>query len=190
MNRTLGPRALLAAVCALGGQAQAQTVTPAPLRRGEILFDIQATRVNDFTGRVPVARASFTGNELVNVTGVVEVRVADMRTGIGLRDSHLRDAMRADSFPTIRFELVGVDPGPARGDTIAVTFQGHLTIHGTTRTVRVPGAVVVRSTGALVTTAFPVDMREYGIRPPSRFLGTVVVRPVVGLRVQLEFGPP
>jgi polyisoprenoid-binding protein YceI len=149
---------------------------------------MRASTVNDFVGRVGVARAEFGGTDLTNVTGVVEVRVAEMRTGIGLRDTHLRNAMRADSFPLIRFELVGLDPGAARGDTVAVTFQGHLNIHGVTRTIRVPGWVVARAVGAEVHTSFPLDMREYGIAPPTRFLGAVRVDPVVGLTVHLVFG--
>jgi polyisoprenoid-binding protein YceI len=163
-------------------------VTPAPLRDGAVTFAMRASTVNDFTGTVGVSRAEFTGTDLVNVTGFVEVRVAEMRTGIGLRDTHLRSAMRADSFPLIRFDLVGLDIGAARSDTLTVTFQGHLTIRGVTRTVRVPGWVIPRTSGAEAHTSFPLDMREYGISPPSRFLGAVKVDPVVGLTVHLVFG--
>lgn len=166
----------------------AQAVAPAPLREGAITFAMRASTVNDFTGQVAVARAEFTGTDLVNVTGVVEVRVAEMRTGIGLRDTHMRNAMRADSFPLIRFDLVGLDIGARRGDTTDVTFQGHLTIRGVTHTIRVPGWVLARATGAEAHTGFELDMRRYGIEPPSRFFGAVKVDPVVGLTVHLLFG--
>jgi polyisoprenoid-binding protein YceI len=149
---------------------------------------MRATTVNDFTGSVGVARAEFTGTDLLNVTGVAEARVAEMRTGIGLRDTHLRNAMRADSFPLVRFDLVGLDVGAVRGDTVTVTFQGHLTIRGVTRTIRVPGWVLPRASGAEAHTSFPLDMREYGVTPPSRFLGAVRVDPVVDLTVHLLFG--
>ena len=188
---TLGGAAVLLVATGLSARlAPAQSLTPAALRHGEVAFAIQATTVNDFVGRANVARAEFTGTDLTNVTGVAEVRVADIRTGIGMRDSHLRGAMRSDSFPTIRFELVGVDPGAARGDTISVTFQGHLTIHGVTKTIRAPGTVVLHSRGADVTATFPLDMREFGIRPPSRFLGAVRVQPVTQVTVTLGFGEP
>jgi len=181
--------AAFAALLAAGARMPlaAQSVTPAPLRDGAVTFAMRATTVNDFTGHVPVARAEFQGTDLVNVTGVVEVRVAEMRTGIGLRDAHLRRAMSADSLPLIRFELVGLDIGTTRGDTVAVTYQGHLTIHGVTRTIRVPGWLIVRQPGAEIHTEFPLDMREYGIDPPTRFLGAVRVDPVVGLTVHLVF---
>lgn len=166
---------------------RAQAVSQLPLRRGEIVVEIRATRVNDFEARVPVQRATFTGSDINTVIGRVEVRVADMRTGIGLRDRHLRGAMEADTFPTIRFDLVGVIPEGHRGDTLVVAFQGQLTIHGLTKAIRVPGTVLIRPNEIHVTSRFTVDMREYGIRPPSRFLGTVQVQPDVAINVRLEF---
>jgi len=168
--------------------AAVQAIAPAPLSSGEVTFAMKATKVNDFTGRAPVAAASFTGTDVLNVTGAVQIRVADMRTGIGLRDSHLRNAMHAERFPTIDFRLVGVDPQPPRGDTIPMTFQGPLTIHGVTHTVRVPGWAILRPGGAEIHAAFPIDMRQYGIDPPSRFLGAVRVDPVTEVSVRLVFG--
>jgi polyisoprenoid-binding protein YceI len=151
---------------------------------------MQATIVNDFIGRVPVARAEFTGTELHNVRGVVEVRVADMRTGIDLRDRHLREVMHADSLPVIRFELSSVEPGTASGDSLPVLFSGSLRIHGVTRTVRIPGVVVLAPNGIHVAATTPIDMREYGITPPTRGFGLVRVRvaPVTQVGVRMWFG--
>jgi polyisoprenoid-binding protein YceI len=168
--------------------ARGQALAPAPLRSAELRFAIRATRVNDFVGRVDSVHAQFTGTDVSNVSGWVEFRVRDMHTGIGLRDTHMRNAMRADSFPTVRFELVGLDPSAGRGDTIPTVFQGHLTIRGVTKTVRVPGTVVIRPDGADVEVGFPLDMREYGIEPPTRFFGAVRVDPVTTIRARLAFG--
>ncbi len=56
--------------------------------------------------------------------------------------------------------------------------------------LRVPGTLVRRSTTIEVRVArFPLDMREYGITPPSRFLGAVKVRPDVHVNATLVFGP-
>lgn len=172
------------------GSLAAQAITPLPFQRGEVTFFMRATIVMDFTGRAPVARAEFSGGELAQVRGSVEVRVADLRTGIGDRDRHLRQAMRADSFPTIRFQLDGVDPGPARGDTVEVTFRGDLTIRGVTRPVRVPGRVVLAQGAADATASFPVDLREYGVRPPVRMLGALRVHPVTQVTARLSFREP
>jgi polyisoprenoid-binding protein YceI len=181
---------VLALLALSRGGATAQTVTAAPLARGEISFAMQASIVNDFVGRVPVARAEFTGSDVREVRGFVEVRVADMRTGIDLRDRHLRETMRADSLPTIRFDLDGVEPGQRTGDTVAVTFRGSLTIRGQTRPARFSGWLVIHGAGATVQAAAPIDMREYGITPPTRSLGLVRIRvaPVTQVTARLWFG--
>lgn len=167
---------------------RAQSVTPGTLRHAEITFAMKATKVSDFVGRVDSVRAQFTGTTLATVTGSVDIRLRDMRTGIGLRDTHMRNAMRADSFPVIHFALAGVDVGASSGDSVAVVFRGDLTIHGVTRAVRVPGHVILRGSDVDIVANFPVDMREYGIAPPSRFLGAVKVDPIAGIGVRLVFG--
>ena len=180
---------VLAALAALPAVGAAQAVFPAPLRHAELTFAMRATRVNDFTGRVDSVQARFAGNDLSSATGTVEFRVRDMHTGIGLRDTHLRNALRADSFPTVRFELVGFVSDVMRGDTAVGVFQGHLTIHGVTGTIRAPGWVLARGATTAVGAQFPVDMRMYGIDPPTRFLGAVKVDPVTTIGVRLTFGP-
>lgn len=167
---------------------QAQALIPGPLRYAEIRFAMTATKVNDFVGRVDTVQAQFSGTSLANVTGTVEIRLRNMHTGIGLRDTHMRNAMRADSFPTIHFTLTGVEVGAASNDSVAVHFKGELTIHGVTRTIRVPGTVVVHGSAVEVATSFPLDMREYGIAPPTRFFGAVKVDPIAGIGVRLAFG--
>ena len=184
-----GLSAAFLALAALPGLLAAQAVTPAPLTRAEITFAMRATTVNDFVGRVDSVQARFTGSDAAAATGTVEFRVRDMHTGIGLRDTHLRNAMRADSFPSVRFELVGFIPEGSRGDTTGGVFQGHLTIHGVTQTIRAPGWLLVRGGTTEVSATFPLNMREYGIDPPKRFLGAVRVDPVTTIGVHLTFGP-
>lgn len=183
---------LLMAACAVlmlaPRAARGQALTVLPLRHGEISFAMSATKVNDFVGHVDTLHAEFQGTELTQATGFLELRVADMHTGIGLRDSHMRHAMREDSFPTIRFDLVRVDPGAARNDTIPAVFTGRLTIHGFTRTIQAPGTVVVRPETMQVTASTPIDMRAYGIEPPTRFFGAIRVNPVTIVTVNLTFG--
>jgi polyisoprenoid-binding protein YceI len=169
-------------------RAGAQAVTPAPLAAGEVTFAMRATKVNDFVGHAAVSRAEFHGDQLAHVTGVAEVRLTDMHTGIGLRDTHMRHAMNADSFPIIRFELTGVQPGAPQGDSIPVVLDGRMTIHGVTKTIRVNGMAIVRGATTEVVASFPLDMREYGIDPPSRFFGAVKVAPVTTVGVNLRFG--
>ena len=173
----------------LPGALAAQAIAPLPLRGGEVVVDVRATKVNDFDTRAGVAAARFSGSDLANVTGFFEVRVADMRTGIGLRDRHLRGAMNADSFPVVRFDLIGVDAQGATGDSIPIALQGRLTLHGVTRVIRVPATVVRRPASIeVIVSRYPLDMREYGITPPTRFLGAIRVHPDVHVNARLLFG--
>ena len=167
--------------------ASAQAVIQAPLRAGEVTFAMRATKVNDFIGHAAVSRAEFHGDQLAHVTGFVEVRLTEMHTGIGLRDTHMRNAMRADSFPVIRFDLESVETGSAQRDSVPTVFAGRMTIHGVTRAVRLPGFVILAPGRTDVSASFPLDMREYGIEPPVRFLGAIRVNPVTTVGVSLSF---
>jgi polyisoprenoid-binding protein YceI len=168
--------------------ARAQDVPLLPWRDGEATFHVRATIVNDFTGHATVSHAEYAGADLAHVQGVVEVRVADLRTGIGLRDRHLRSAMEADSFPLLRFELAGVEPGAVHGDTVAAVLVGRLAIRGVTREVRAPGSVILGHGSVEVRAAFALDMRDYGVRPPVKMLGALRVSPDVEVGIHLVFG--
>ncbi len=245
----LGSAALLALPA---HAATGQALAPLPFKSGAIAFGVHVHMAPGFTGHVAVDSASFTGTTLADVRGYVVVRADSMRTGIGLRDHHMRNAMETAKYPEIRFELLrvraagtetagpaggageagaaGADSGAtvtgggtvtilppaapgtaaarqasaqaapdapgaaaaespgktAHGDTTAVTYIGRLTLHGVTRDDTIPGTIV-RGRGTLDATArFPLDMREYGIKPPTRLL-VITVQPVVDITVRLHF---
>ena len=183
-------RAVVAAVLTgvtLLTRAEAQPVAAGPLTHGDVTFLVHSTIVGGIHGWAPVAHAEFTGDQLSAVRGVADVRVADMRTGNGTRDGHLRRAMDADSFPTIRFELLAVEPSAPGTDTATATFQGRLTLHGVTRSVQAPATVTLRPGGVDVVATFPLDMRDYGIKPPVRAL-VLRVAPDVLVTARLSFG--
>jgi polyisoprenoid-binding protein YceI len=186
LARAVGAVAIL---LALAAPARAQAIARFSLRAGEATFHVRATVVSDFTGRAAVSDAAYTGADLASVVGSVELRVADMRTGNGLRDRHLRAAMEADRFPLLRFDLTGVEAGAPRGDTVDLALVGRLTIHGTTREVHVPGSAIVGTDSLAVRAAFPIDMRDYGVTPPVKMLGLLRVAPGVEVAIHLVFGP-
>lgn len=183
-------QSVLVAMLAAGAwpQATAQPVSPAPLVSGEVTFVFHSTFVGRLEGRAPIARAEFTGDRLESVRGLALVSVADMLTGNGTRDRHLRETLQADSYPVIRFDVVGVEPGATTADTTAVTLDGTLTLHGVTRSVSARATVVLGPDGTQVTASFPLDMRDYGIRPPVRAV-LLRVAPDVVVTAHLAFGP-
>jgi polyisoprenoid-binding protein YceI len=182
-------RAAFIAILAAHGtspRAAAQLVSGAPLIRGEVTFVFHSTIVGRLEGRVPIAHAEFAGDRLESIHGLALVNVADMQTGNGARDRHLRETMEADAYPLIRFDLVGVESGAA-ADTTPVTLEGTLTLHGVARPVRAGGTVVAGPQATEVTASFSLDMRDYGIRPPVRAL-VLHVAPEVVIVAHLSFG--
>lgn len=180
--------AVLGLLAAWAGPAGAQAVPALPFSGGAAAFRVRATVVKDFTGTVAASRAHYTGTDLASVQGFVEFQVAEMRTGVGLRDRHTRTAMAADSFPLIRFDLAGVQPAQQSGDTVPAVFWGRLTIRGVTREVRAPGAIVLGHGVLEVTATLSIDMRDHGITPPVRMLGALRVAPDIEVTVHLIFG--
>src|SRR4029079_9063891 len=62
---------------------------------------------------------------------VLELPVASLRSGKSGLDKNLQKAMRADTYPLIRFELKSYEIGPmgAKADTANITADGTLTIN-------------------------------------------------------------
>ena len=147
----------------------AQSIPTARLTGAEIWFDARAT-VADFQGRTTVATGTLEW---------VEVRWRDIDTQNGTRNRHMLKTVDEERFPVIRFDAVGARPG---ADSIA----GTLTLHGVTRPVVWPLAVQIDADTITVAADFPVDMRDYGIKPPVRFL-IARMGAVVMVHVRLVF---
>ena len=103
-------------------------------------------------------------------------------TGIGLRDRHMAAAIESDKYPTAK--LVFPDDvlhrAPGRADA-----AGELTFHGVTRRVPVTYTVSGEGPGRLnVDATLPIDIREFGVTPPS-YMG-VSVKPNVTVHVTLD----
>jgi polyisoprenoid-binding protein YceI len=158
-----------------------QAFPSAPLTHSEIWFAARAS-VADFQGRATAATGELVGGGgagPADARGWVEVRWADIDTKNGTRNRHMLQTVDAERFPVIRFDVTAVPPG---ADGVA----GTLTLHGVTRPVVWPITVRVGPDSITVTADFPVDMRDYGIKPPVRF---VIARmgPVVQVHVRLGF---
>lgn len=157
----------------------AQAVPSAPLAHSEIWFDARAT-VADFQGRAATATGELVGGAgPADGRGWVEVRWADIDTKNGTRNGHMLKTVQADRFPVIRFEVTAVRPGL---DSVA----GTLALHGVTKEVVWPVSAQVEGDTVRVAADFPVDMRDYGIKPPVRFL-IARMGAVVTVHVRLVF---
>lgn len=110
-----------------GGGSRIQWVSDAPLER--------VTGVNNAVhGELTVDPAN-----LASARGQVHVDIAQMRTGIDLRDEHLRgpDWLDAGSHPRATLEITGIEGATqlTAGQTQRVTIRGRFTLHGITRDI-------------------------------------------------------
>ena len=104
----------------------------------------------------------------------IDIPAARLGCGPRAMNPHLRSALGAKRHPTITFRLDGVRADS--GDASAVTLSGRLTIAGRERPVHVRASVVRDPAGALhVTGTHALDVREFGVVPPRRFLGLLRV---------------
>ena len=148
-----------------------QAVPSAKLASADIWFDAKAS-VADFQGRTTVATGTLDW---------VEVRWQDIDTKNGTRNRHMLKTVDAEHFPIIRFDLAG-----ASADTGQVRLTGTLAMHGVSKPVEWPALVRIDHDSVMVSADFPVDMRDYGVKPPVKF---VIARmgAVVTVHVRLVF---
>ncbi len=111
----------------VGSGSRIQFVSDAPLER------ITGVSTN-VTGSVQIDPANVAATR-----GTVQVPVESIRTGMDLRDEHLRGSgwLDAGRFPSATLEITGVEGATAltEGGVTRVTIRGRFTIHGVTRDI-------------------------------------------------------
>jgi polyisoprenoid-binding protein YceI len=112
-------------------------------------------RFSRFSGDVVVDPGALTGARIT-----LTIEAASLRTGIRMRDNHLRssDFFDVERFPTVLFQSVRVEAAGRRA-----TVVGHLTLHGVTREIAVPIDVQITDTALVAGGEFIVNRGEYGM---------------------------
>lgn len=111
--------------------------------------------------------------------GVFDVGATSFKSGLSLRDEHLRRAIDASRFSkvtlTVPLQSVAI---PVEDDSTSGDVIGHLQFHGVTKDVSVHYAAVADCEGHVgVKSTFDVDVTDFGVIPPT-YMG-VSVKPVV-----------
>jgi polyisoprenoid-binding protein YceI len=122
-------------------------------------------------------------------SAALQVPVRSLDCGIGLQNTHLFEALGASTYPQISFTLA--DYEVERGESMSnVRMQGQLRIGGTERAVVIHGSVFRNAAGQLILRgAREIDMRDFGIKPPRRFLGLLRVRNDVTVHFEVAVRP-
>lgn len=115
---------------------------------------------------------------------VLRVPLANLTTGIALRDHHMRDKyLQIGSYP--KAELT-IDRStlhlPAGDGSASGTATGSMAIHGHTKNVSIRYAVIRAGNAMRVSGSTKIDIRDYGIEVPT-YLG-ITVKPDVDVEAQ------
>ena len=137
-------------------------------------------RAKSMWGLVPVKGAfnEFSGDGQVTgggaVFGRVDIRADSLRTGIKMRDRHLRSAdfFDVEKFPDISIVVTAAEPSGEEGARL----RASVTVKGTTLPIELPATVRVLDDGAVrVTTQATVDRSQFDVG--GNLLG-MVTKPV------------
>ncbi len=129
-------------------------------------------------------RAELTGAKAVtSVQFTVPAKTLDC--GNGTMNGHMLEALKAKDHPEIGFRLVSYElTAGEKGET--GTLNGVLTIGGTDQTIALPVQLQEGAAGALrVTGKYELNMKDFGIKPPSLMLGTMKVHEKVTINFDL-----
>jgi polyisoprenoid-binding protein YceI len=168
----------------------AQLAIPAgTVREGTLSFDGRAT-AGAFTGTTTTVTGEMTGgNGLSQIRGWVEVPVNSLKTGNDRRDRDLNKSMESEKYPTVRFELTGVEAAEPPRDSMTVTLQGRFIIHGVTRDASLAADVTLGQDGVRVRGTTPLNLKDYEIGGLTKMMGMLKMHEEIVVHVDLVFEP-
>lgn len=108
------------------------------------------------------------------------VRIATMALDCknGTMNDHMREALKAKQHAQISFNVKSIS-----GEKGALKLNGELTLAGVTRAISIPATVAQQGTALRAKGQYTLNMKEYGIKPPTLMFGTMKV----GETVTLDF---
>ena len=185
----LARAALCALVLSLGARAVAAqgTISAGKVREGTLSFDGRAT-VGNFTGTTTAVTGEMSGGDsLPAVRGWVEAPVRTIETGNDRRDKDLNRSMESDEYPTIRFELTGVEPRAPAGDSLPVLLLGRFIIHGVTREAAIPVSLAFPPGAVRVSGETLLNLEDYGIEGLTKMMGMLKMHEEIVVHIDVTF---
>ena len=170
---------------------------PMPLKLGSARVTIAGhSNINAFTASTLAARVvEFTlkpGATDVFAPGVIEtfdivVRAASLATFHPGFDRDLHAALKTAAFPDVTFRLSWIEPAAAIDTYRAI---GILQIAGVEKEVALDLQATHSTSAILVNGRTTLNMTDFGITPPSLFIGLVQVSPTITVTFETVFVKP
>lgn len=130
----------------------------------DFAYRVTLVPVNGSTPDVQ-ATAKIDLRRLNSSSAQVTVALANLKTGIGLRDRHALDALGAKEFPNVSFVLSKLSDAAtvADGQSVTLTGEGSFTLKGVTKPLKVPIKVTSQGQQLRVNTTFQIRPQDYGV---------------------------
>lgn len=192
--------ALCISLIACASQTRVSTLYPvAPESQDRVWFD-GSSNIRNFTcsaKQVNVsaeaaledfARTKNDGLPAIK-SAALEVPVRSLDCGIGLQNSHLFETLSATTHPSITFVLSNYAVEGSGVDRV-VRINGALRIAGVERNVVIRGKMIRAQDGQLMLAGDrDLDVSDFGVQPPKRFLGLLRVRKEVTVHFLVAVRP-
>lgn len=138
-----------------------------------------AVRTHAGSGAVALAEL---GDAVLGVD--LEIPVARLDCGNGTMNGHMKKALQAEEHPTVHFRVTSHKVQLNGAEEGQVEMRGELTIAGTTLPIEINGTATPGEGGAVqVRGSKEINMKDYGVKPPTLMMGTMKVHE----RVQVNF---
>jgi polyisoprenoid-binding protein YceI len=136
------------------------------------------------TTRADAATALLGGTKAVNSV-TMRVPAASLDCNNGTMNSHMLKALKAETAPVISFRLGTYDLLEAN-TKVNAAMVGKLTLGGVTKDVAVNATLEQEAPGVVrLKGMYELNMKEYGLKPPTLMMGTMKVGEVVKVHFDL-----
>ncbi|WP_337866843.1 YceI family protein [Ignavibacterium sp.] len=161
------------------GRNQASFISDAPLEK-----------INGLASGLSATVMINTNDITKNPMGKVTVPISNIKTGIDLRDEHLRSEMwlNAAKYTNAEFQLTGIKNPSSKslndGQRVKATLLGKFSVHGVTKEIEVPATLTyfkesertkAKAPGNLLVANadFRIKLADYGVKIPDMVVGKV-----------------
>lgn len=136
------------------------------------------------TALVQFGENGLEGFDQVNVS----VQSKKIESGKRIMNNKTYDALEADDYPRIRYELISVSNLQSSGDQFSGKATGKLEIAGKSSIVTIPfQGTIVNGNTFKVKGDFALKMTDFGIDPPTAMLGTLKTGNQLTLNYEFTF---
>lgn len=121
------------------------------------------------------------GDTIESLKGTISINALDLVSDNSDRDEHMYEAIGAQKFTTITFEIKKVIKSKDR-----YMLGGELTLHGVTKILTLPVSIEKNGVNITLYSKFSIIMSEFGIEPPTLLFLTVRDQVDIDVNLQLK----